>query len=151
MADALKLCVLARLQAIGTQLFGQGAAFLGQVQGAVGGLFGHRHHVVQARAGIVQLAGLVGHGRQFAQGLAQLAGQPREAAHHRLGARGHQAVDALAPGGLVTRLQCIQGLLQAQGEGASVDRRIHQALAARRSKILPSFSSRVCAVNGLMM
>ena len=42
-------------------------------------------------------------------------------------------------------------ILQAQGEGILVDRGVHQALAARRSKILPSFSSSVCAVNGLMM
>ncbi len=115
------------------------------------GLFGHRHHVVQSRAGVVQFAGFARHGRQFTQRLSQLAGQPRKAAHHRLRAQRDQSIDALPPGGLVTGLECVQGFLQAQGEGVLVDRGIHQALAARRSKILPSFSSSVCAVNGLMM
>ena len=137
------------------QVRGQAAAFLGQVEGAVGGLFGHFHHVVQARAGVGEFAGLGRQRRQFAQRLAQLARQPAEPGHHRFLARRGKGVNFPPPTGLVAAFQRRQRILQALrqqalfvfgGRGG-----IHQALAASRSKILPSFSSRVCAVNGLMM
>ena len=109
--------------------------------------------MVQARAGIIELAGVGG--GQFAQGLRQFARQSPQALHHGLGAPGGDGVQFPAPARLVALFQGIERVLQLlhQGRtgGTHIGDGIHQAAAPRRSKILPSFSSSVCAVNGLMM
>ncbi len=111
--------------------------------------------MVQARTGIVQFAGFFGHGGQFAQRLAEFAGEPAQALHHRARAQGGEMIHLATPGDLVTAFQCIQCALQALDQrgtfGIAFHGRVHQAVAARRSNTLPSFSSSVCAVNGLMM
>src|SRR5690606_5366215 len=146
-ADLLqRLFVFDRRQAVFAQAGDQFAALFGQVQRAMGGLLGHLHDVVQARAGIIQLAGIAGHGGQVTQRLAQLACQPAQSGHHRLRAQSGQRVDFPAPAGLVATFQRAQRLLQMLDQRVAVacciGGRDHQVLAARRSKILPSFSSR---------
>ena len=87
--------------------------------------------------------------------MAEFAREPAQSLHHRARAPGGEGVDFPAPGGLVAAFERVQRALQAFDQQPAfflgIHRDAHQAVAVRRSKILPSFSSRVWAVNGLMM
>ena len=132
------------------QLLHQLLRVLDEVEGAVGGLLGHRHDVVEAGAGIGQLAhrGVDGGdlAERFAEALAQL-GEPL-----------HQGLLLPLDDGAQFGLQAgVVGVADRGQRGAQVGgdfrvaRRVGHAALPRRSKILSSFSFSVAAVKGLMM